>query len=418
MLADKPRPAFRRAPVGLRRDLLRLLNAAPWAGGVERWSVETFGASNTPVAAIVAVPARNERERLGICLDACVTAARRARLPIRLTVLVNGSTDGTGDLVRERARRYPWPVTLVEADFAAPLAHAGAARRLALEVACLHAAPHTAIFTTDADARPSPTWLHAGLTHLEAGAALVCGRILADPVEAALLPRRLEEHGALEARYHRTAQELAHVLDPDPHNPWPHHGVAAGASLAIRAADLHRVGGVPLVPCGEDRLLATCVRAAGLVVRHADDVEVEVSCRVHGRASGGMADTLRYRIEHRDPLCDDSVRAAVETYERIDTRARLRACWSDPGARLAAVQTLHDSHAAPRGLTDIDAFERAWERYERLVLNPVAERVRLSDLPRELASLQALLERARATHSARPPPATGQPVAARSGRAS
>ena len=390
------RAGIERPNVAARRDLLRLLARPPWAGGVERWSVTRSTASSSGAELVVAIPARDEGERIVDCLSGCARSIALSGLRASFVVLVNGSSDDTARRVRTWCARRYLPATVVELDFVPALAHAGAARRLAVQIACRNAAPDAMVLTTDADAVPLPGWVAANARHLAAGAALVCGQALPMSREAARLPHRLERLARLEARYRCKAGELERLLDPDARTRRPGHDTASGASLAMRVRHLELVGGVPLVACGEDRELARTVRAAGLPVVHADDAAVEVSCRVRGRAAGGMADTLAYRLRESDPLCDEAVEAAAEIRERLARKALLRAAWpASPATRLIALGRLGADPGLARSLALEARFDAAWERYGRAVLDPARRRLRFGELPTELGRLDALLARAR-----------------------
>lgn len=378
----------------LRRALVRLLSTGAWAGRINAWAC-VLAAPTAPVDAVVAIPARNERARIERCLDACRRSAAVSGLRVRLVVLVNGTDDDTAARAAGWAHRRAFPVTVIDVDFAASLAHAGGARRLALDIASLDVPSNTLLLTTDADARPRLSWIRANAVHLHAGANLVCGHVALDPEEAAQLTAPVEAVGELEAAYGTAARELEHLLDPDPFNPWPHHGQAAGASLAIRVRDLAAVGGVPLVSVGEDRALVRRVRAAGMAVVHAADVEIEVSCRTHGRAAGGMADALRERAANLDPNCDESLEPAVALRARLVARASLRARWNRTEARAQALSTLGLHGRSATELARVERFAAAWDRIEEDVYAPYRVRLRASDLRRELPTLLGLLEEAR-----------------------
>ena len=386
-----------RPDVALRRDLLRLLARPPWTGGVGRWSATCSTAPPSGTELVVAIPARDEGERIVDCLSGCARSIGLSGLRASFVVLVNGSSDDTARRVRAWSARRHLPATVVELDFVPGLAHAGAARRLAVEIACRGARSDAIVMTTDADAVPLPGWVAANARHLAAGAALVCGQALPMAHEAARLPSRLERFARLEACYRRTTLELERLVDPDPRNRRSHHGTESGASLATRVRHLESVGGVPLVRCGEDRALASRMRASGLAVVHADDAAVEVSCRVHGRAAGGMADTLRHRLREPDPLCDETIESARAIHGRLARKALLRATWaSSRGARTEALERLGADPALARRLAAQSGFDAAWERYARAVLDPARGRLRFSALPTELGRLNALLARARA----------------------
>ena len=422
-----PRSALHRAAdAAARRGTLRALNAFPWAGNVLRWALHVPARASTGAApdAVIAIPARNERERIDACLTACAASVRASGRRVRTLVLVNGSTDDTAEVALGWARRNGAPVTVVDVDFRSGMAHAGAARRLALELAALDVPRETALLTTDADARPGRSWVGGCVSHLRAGAALVCGNACIDAREAQALPVRLEAFAALERRYRRASLELEHLIDPDPWNPWPHHGVASGASLAIDAGTLADIGGSPLVACGEDRALLRLVRARGLRAVHADDIEVDVSGRTRGRACGGMADTLRSRLGQTDPTCDEALLPARALHARLLARAALRTRWPVRSERSAALDAALDrlgvegrSDPAPRNLLRslerVDGFDRVWDELDRALIEPRRTRLRFSALARELPELLALVRRVRA---AAPRRAAAVPTRARAPR--
>jgi hypothetical protein len=53
----------------------------------------------------------------------------------------------------------------------------------------------------------------------------------------------------------------------------------------------------PGTPLGEDRAFFDALRRVDARIRHVPGVRVVVSARIVGRAPGGMADTMRRRVE-------------------------------------------------------------------------------------------------------------------------
>ena len=377
--------------------LLALTSASPWAERVRRVAL-LDGTAGTRVPdtavpdAVIAVPARDESVRIGRCLEACRDSIAESGLSVELLVLVNCSVDGTSEQVMAWSHRRAHPVTLVEAEFHAETAHAGSARGLALASAAVGVLPETPLLTTDADALVARDWVRRNVRHLSGGARLVCGAIGFDSREATFLPASLVGGDGVVERYRRATRELEHLLDPDPSNHWPHHGVSGGASLALTRATLDAVGGVPLVSCGEDRALAALLRGRGECVRYADDVSVSVSCRLHGRARGGMADTLRLHLLGADPPCDEEFREA----HRVERDARLAAAVRGGWARCAAREALLRSHAVPpsdaRRLACVDEVADVLAACRRTGGSAC---LRVGDLRRELPRLLECLERAR-----------------------
>ncbi|MCK8783375.1 glycosyltransferase family 2 protein [Roseomonas sp. NAR14] len=293
--------------------------------------------------AVVAIPARNEAETIGDCLAALAGqtgADGDAPLPpgsFGVVVLANNTTDATVAICRALAPALPFPLLLLDLTLATPHAHAGWARRLAMEAAAEWLARGAAdgrppsdavLLTTDADGRPAPGWVSNSLAALAAGADAVLGAVTVDPAEhAAVLPPCVRERGAREEDYAALLDELAARLDPVPWDPWPRHDCEPGASIALTLDAWRRVGGVPPLPIGEDRALCAALRRIDARLRHAPEVSVEVSCRLEGRATGGMADTMRRRIAVSESPLDDRLEPARDAWRRHRARAALRRLW-------------------------------------------------------------------------------------------
>ena len=344
---------------------------------------------------VIAIPVCNESQRIADCIDAlAATLARQPRAG--LVLLVNNSSDASAEkaLVAMAARGVTGIVG--DATFGPAMATAGWARRLALDIAAHWALPDAVLMTTDADARVAPDWAEANLALLEAGAHLVCGRILADAAEAALLPASIAGSDALESAYTALSIELDARLDPRPHDPWPHHGLASGASLAIRVRDYHAVGRMPPLPCSEDRAFAAMVERHDLCVRHSDAPQVTVSCRLQGRARGGMADAISARIADSDSLADQRLLPAQITARRATFRAALRNAWCG-GGDMGFIMTQLGVSAVVIGRTRrAKTFGALWSEIETEAGSLCAARMRPSDLALELPELRRLVMQARA----------------------
>ena len=354
-------------------------------------------ADSAPNSAIV-VPTRNEAARLAACLEHCRMSIRASGAATRLVVLVNNSSDDSVDVAMAWAARRGVALDLVEVELAEGQAHAGAARRLAFDIGRQCVQGSGVLMTTDADSRPDRNWVAANLRAVAAGAALVCGRIALDAEEAAALPAGFLGAWAVEETYAQASRELASLLDPDPHNPWPNHGQISGASLAITARAYDAVGGPPVVPFGEDRALAARIRAFDLPIRFCDAARVVTSCRLDGRAPGGMADTIRARLMDADLHCDDRLEPALATGFRARLRARLRRDWDRPEVIDGRLRRLGlDAHGR-QVVFRHRHFGAAWASIEAVV--PVLRRVRLerAQLAGELPLLQRLVAGARARY--------------------
>lgn len=276
---------------------------------------------------IIAIPVRNEAERIARCLRAIDGQTGLAPGRLGLVLFLNNCTDDTARIVADRVPGLSIPVRVIERVHAG--AHAGWARRAAMDAAAawLEEAGTAAagtLLTTDADSIVPPDWVAANLAAFETGADAVAGRVELIPEEAALLPPSLPARGRLEDTYDALITEMEARIDPDPHDPWPCHRTTIGASLAVKLPAYHDVGGMPEIPLGEDGAFVAALLQRGFRVRHDRAVMVLISARLTGRAAGGVADTIRSRCEEPDALCDARMEAVPRALHRYAWRARLR----------------------------------------------------------------------------------------------
>lgn len=336
--------------------------AQPWSEVPLRSSLTTA----------IAIPARDEAARLPACLAALGAQQGAPGLPLDLrqvavVVAANNCSDDTADIARSLAPSLPFPLFVQTITLPPARAHAGGARRAAMDTAASLFATDAdaALLSTDADGRVAPNWLAANLAALAAGADAVAGAIEIDPDEAAALPKGLLAREAKEANYAALLDHLATLVDPDPHDPWPRHSAHSGASIALTLAAYRRVGGLPEVPVGEDRALFDALARADMKVGHCPFARVTVSCRLDGRAAGGMADTMRRRIAEEDaaPL-DASLEPADDALARLRCRRRLRALRAGTARNGDAAHFARTVCLDPAELTAIlqlPTFSQAWE---------------------------------------------------------
>jgi len=272
--------------------------------------------------AIIAVPVRNEEERIAACLRAIDAQVGLAPGSLGLVLFLNNCTDRTAEIVAELVPNLSLPVRVLVETFAG--AHAGWARRRAMDAAAAWLGDTGILLSTDADSRVPPDWVARNRAAIRAGADAVAGRVELDAAEAALLPPSLPARGRLEDLYDALITEAEARIDPDPHDPWPCHRTAIGATLAVTRAAYLAVGGMPEIPLGEDGAFIARLIAQGLRVRHATDVCVTISARLAGRAPGGVADTIRARCEEPDALCDARMEAFPRAVRRYLWRRRFR----------------------------------------------------------------------------------------------
>lgn len=211
----------------------------------------------------VVVPAHDEEELLGACLDALEACLASAPLPATLTVVLDDCADRTEELARGRAR-------LVHVDGR----NVGAARAAGFADALGRAAAPDRrwLATTDADSRVPPTWLADQLRLAWAGADVVAGLVEVDDWSAWDPATRAEYLSG----YSSTAG----------------HRHVHGANLALSSRAYRTVGGFAAVARDEDVQLVRSAEAAGLVVAWSGSTPVATSGRRLARTPDGFAGHL------------------------------------------------------------------------------------------------------------------------------
>lgn len=238
----------------------------------------------------VCVPARDEVHRIGRLLAALAAQDHAGVVPV--VVALNNTTDASRYVVEAAGQRHAdrLDIMLDEHVFPAELAHAGSARRRAMDLGLERLGGHGVLLATDADARPAPNWISANLRAIAAGADIVGGALVLDEAEPAA--PAITRSWELLARYWTAVRAIEDEIDPRDWDPAPRHGDHTGASLAVTAKAYRAAGGVPIVPLGEDVALVNAVVANGGRLTHPADVRIRVSPRLVGRAAGGMAEAM------------------------------------------------------------------------------------------------------------------------------
>ncbi|MGB3739955.1 MAG: hypothetical protein WA948_11485, partial [Pontixanthobacter sp.] len=333
---------------------------APFFGGVR---VDALG-SQLParVGQCVCIPARNEAEELPRTLAAMRIAVERHADSTALVVVLNDTTDRSGDILRVWLACTGFHHVLVQVSFDPIMADAPHCRRLAMDIGDA-VAPSGMLLTTDADTCVTQDWITQNIRQLREAPALVCGTVDIQPDALAGLAPSVIACGDVEASYRAATERLWQLWA---HAPAPRlHVNAMGASLAIRAEDYRAVGRLPVPPVAEDKALAAACLRNGVRVIEADTVRAVTSGRIDARAAGGMGDALRDRAISPDPLCDEA---------------------------LVPVGILQARAAAWNGLRDIHPIATARREYfAALDTAPELQtpRMRLSDVKRELAKAKA-----------------------------
>jgi hypothetical protein len=338
--------------------------------------------------AVVAIPARDEAERIEACLTAL---SDQQQCPDAVVLLLNNCTDATGDIARALAPRLNYRLEITSLALPPAQANAGSARRLAMQLAAAQAGRNGVLLATDADTVVPPNWIVRNLAGIGRGADVVCGRAVVDPREAAMIPAHLHADDALECRLIALLDEIAWLLDPEPHDPPPRHTEASGASLAVSVAAYHRVGGIPAIPCGEDRAFVASLWRMDARVRHDPAIEVVVSGRIEGRAEGGMADAIRRRMVQQDEFADEQAEPAADAVRRYSLRSRVRQAWLSRQDDRGLAAELGVPAALVTGAVPGPFFGAAWAELERLSPVMRRRRVRFTELSREIARAEDML---------------------------
>ena len=308
-------------------------------------------------------------------------------------MFANNCADQSANLARSLAECWSLTIQVIEASLPPAAAHAGSARRAAMDIAeaWLGAGGERGgvILTTDADSQVAPNWIASNLAAFDAGAEAVLGRIDLDS-EGKFLPRALHRRGRLEDMYERLVTELSWLLDRLEHNPWPHHATISGASLGITRTAYRRIGRLPRVPVGEDKALIALLSRQDARIRYCPTIHVTTSARTNGRAPGGVAETLRIRSRDPEALCDEALEPFSTAFARALWRGRLRRLhgagrlaldqdWS-PELGISAERQYHVQRVGVRGYV---------ERYrgsEPAVCSAIAETCRIAGTDRHRAS--------------------------------
>lgn len=367
-------------------------------------TVERLGpASAAAPAMVVAIPVKDEAQRITACLASLAEQVEVAFGEVAVLLLLNNTADGTADAVRALDAQLPYALEMRQVELPEPYANAGWARRLAMEAAADWVAPGGLILTTDADTVMDIDWIAANRREIDKGVDAVAGYVMADPMELMELPPAILERGRLEWEYQQLAAELVARADPDPADPWPRHNQNCGASAAITAEAYRRIGGLPPRPVGEDRALFESVRRLDGKIRHSLDVQVVTSARTDGRALGGLSDAIRLRGEPDHP-CDEMLEVACVTLRRALWRAEMRRFWTErrcdiDQARWAARLRIPE-WAVARAL-ERRHFGEVWAELEAASPRLTRELVTGAGLKRELRRMRRFVEFAR-SHPERP----------------
>jgi glycosyltransferase involved in cell wall biosynthesis len=228
----------------------------------------------------VVIPAHDEEDLLGECLESIRIASRTARGlvgEVRVRVVLDACADRSALIAASHRMRT---VSIA--------AHrVGAARRAGVADALrgLDASRLDRVWTahTDADSVVPPHWLAHQIALANTGAHAVVGTVR--PNFADLSPAQIAAWTAT-------------------HTPGVANGHVHGANLGVRADWLARVGGFKNISEHEDVRLVASLRSAGAVIVPSDEAWVLTSGRLRGRTPGGYARHLREDLVPAHPPLD------------------------------------------------------------------------------------------------------------------
>lgn len=210
----------------------------------------------------VVIPARDEEQLIGRCLESVLASAQLVDARVDIVVAADGCLDNTSAV----ARRYPG-VRVLELESS----NVGAARAAAASVALRRGA--TWLASTDADSVVPPQWLARHARWQREGWDVVVGTVRPDFDD--LEP--LQQAAWLES-----------------HLPGRPNGHVHGANLGLRASVYRSSGGFSALPEHEDVELVARLGSARVLA--SDLAEVVTSGRQFGRTPGGYARFLREEL--------------------------------------------------------------------------------------------------------------------------
>jgi glucosyl-3-phosphoglycerate synthase len=235
------------------------------------------------VRAVVVVPAHQEEERIGRCLEALVGQVEVDPESYEVIVVLDACTDGTAAAVDSvRARGGPAIHAIL-----GPAQGAGPARATGMDVGCARlqslGREDGLLGSTDADSIVAPDWIARQLEAIAGGAEAIGGEVILDPTEAAALPPAVLAG--------READLAARTREAARRGP-AEHAHFSGASLGVTPRAYRRAGGMAWMAALEDQELEDRLAGAGIAIHRLRPVSVVTAARTEGRAERGLARDL------------------------------------------------------------------------------------------------------------------------------
>lgn len=215
---------------------------------------------------VVVVPAHDEAQHIGRCLESLIAAAESVTVPVRILVVCDDCQDETMEI----CARFSVDTLAIAAR------SVGVARRFGVEKALvgLTDLPSVWIANTDADSVVPRSWLVDQLRLADLGANAVAGIVSLGPT----LENDLSRAFASTYRKNMGANGI--------------HNHVHGANLGVRASAYLDAGGFAMVPNHEDRVLLRALVRQGHRVMSPNWLVVETSGRLIGRCTSGFASAL------------------------------------------------------------------------------------------------------------------------------
>lgn len=305
------------------------------------FSAETlFHALPLPQCKIsIVIPARNEADNLDKTICAAVNQfdLNNKKLDPRtfeILVLANNCTDETAAVARKWSdcENLP-PVRVAEIYLPQTEAHVGRARRLLMDEAFRRLRVHRngndgVIASTDGDTQVAPDWAAANLFEINQGADAVGGRITIEK-EVSSVKFPVRHYHLQDAAFYLLIAELEHLLDPQPHDPFPRHHQHFCSSFAVTTKVYELSGGLPPLPHLEDVAFFDLLQQMDARFRHSPLVRVKTSARQAGRVAVGLSRQLNKWARLAEKNLSPMVASAGEMVNWFRVRRRLRVFWEN-----------------------------------------------------------------------------------------
>ena len=225
----------------------------------------------------VVIPAQNEEKTIERCVQSVIAAHAACGRRTALWIVI--SADACTDATVQRARRALGSHgEVVECAPHSP----GTARRLGVAAVMAHfscVSPERIwLANTDADTYVPADWLKLHLDHADDDTSAVAGIVQLDS-------------GAVRADILRLYRDTYELRSDGTHSH------VHGANLGVRGDAYLDVGGWSHLTVAEDHCLWRRLKLRGWRLRSCVHSVVLTSARLHGRAVGGFADTLRLALE-------------------------------------------------------------------------------------------------------------------------